>query len=89
MYRLKCDTKTFLHLSFAVNKTFVIFRNAFIILRNRCHCRYNELIIFIMVYFLLHIPSFFVSVTQMFVFHDAKPLVRTRGYDFLGHIRQV
>ena len=49
MYGLKCTAKTFLHWFFTVKKTFVIFRNRF-------HCRYNELVIFVIVYCLLHCP---------------------------------
>ena len=37
-----------------VKKTFEIFGNAFVIFRNPFHCRYKELIIFVIVYFLLH-----------------------------------
>ena len=47
-----------------VQKTFAILCNAFTIFRNPLHRRYNELIIFVIVYFLLHCPphSVFLSV---------------------------
>ena len=55
IYDLRYNVKLFCILIFhTVKKTFVIFRNAFMIFRNPFHCRYKELIIFFIVYFLLH-----------------------------------
>ena len=55
MYGLRYNAKFYFALIFhTVKKTFVIFCNAFMIFRNPFHCRYKELIIFVIVYFLLH-----------------------------------
>ena len=53
----KIQCEFFLRWSFHnVKNTFVIFHNALVIFRNPFHCRYKVLIIFIIVYFLLHCP---------------------------------
>ena len=54
-YGLRCNAKFFFTFIFhTAKKNFVIFRNGFMIFRNPFHCRYKELIIFVIVYFLLH-----------------------------------
>ena len=64
MYGLRCNADFFKLIFHTVKNTFVIFRNDFMIFRNPFYCRYKELIIFVIGYFLLHcLPSFFVSVT--------------------------
>ena len=75
-----------------------VFRNAFVIFRNPFHCRYKELIIFIIVHFLLHCPphSVFLCVCnvnseEIFLYSMMlRPyLVTTIGDDYLGHVRHV
>ena len=54
--------KFFLYWSFhTIKKTFVIFPpNAFLTFQSPFHCRYNKLIVFVIVYFLLHCHPYFV-----------------------------
>ena len=56
IYCLRCNAKLFFTLIFhTVKEIFIIFPPyAFVIFRYPFHCRYKELIIFVIVYFLLH-----------------------------------
>ena len=75
-----------------------VFRNAFGIFRNPFHCRYKELIIFIVVYFLLHCPPYSVFLCvckvnseEIFLYSMmlSPYLVSTIGYNYLGLIRHL